>query len=120
MTSDLKAATRAVVDKQAEDLVALSERIHAHPETAWQEHQACAWVGKSLSDVGFNVEERYLGLETAFRATHGSGPVRIGLFAEYDALPGLGHACGHNLIAAMSVGAACGAGKRGRPSRYHG
>ena len=106
MTSELKTAAQAVVAKHADDLVALSERLHAHPETAWQEYQACAWVAESLRDIGFKVEERYLGLETAFRATFGNGPVRIGLCAEYDALPGLGHACGHNLIAAMSVGAA--------------
>ena len=89
-----------------ERLVRLSEQLHAHPETAWEEHNAARWVGDVLSDAGFEVTPAYLGLETAFLATYGSGPFRLGLCAEYDALPGLGHACGHNLIAASSTGAA--------------
>ena len=87
-------------------LVALSEKLHANPETAWQEHQAVGWVGGRLGDGGFDVTAPYLGLDTAFHARISDGPVRVGLCAEYDALPGLGHACGHNLIAAISVGAA--------------
>jgi amidohydrolase len=87
-------------------LVGLSERIHAHPELAWEEHRAAGWVGEVLADGGFAVTERYLGLDTALLATAGSGPFRLALCAEYDALPGLGHACGHNLISASSVGAA--------------
>jgi amidohydrolase len=106
VTSDLKAAAQQVVGDNADDLVALSQRLYENPETAWQEHRAASWVGEALTNVGFDVEANYLGLETALFATYGSGPVRIGLCAEYDALPGLGHACGHNLIAAMSVGAA--------------
>ena len=89
-----------------ERLVRLSEQLHAHPETAWEEHNAARWVGDVLSGAGFDVTTAYLGLETAFLATYGSGPFRLGLCAEYDALPGLGHACGHNLIAASSTGAA--------------
>ncbi|MET0780450.1 MAG: amidohydrolase, partial [Microbacterium sp.] len=81
------------------------ETLHAHPETAWQEHRAAAWVGDALSDAGFRVTPAYLGFETALLAEAGSGPVTIGIMAEYDALPGLGHACGHNLIAAGAVGA---------------
>jgi amidohydrolase len=87
-------------------LIGLSERLHAHPETAWEEHKSSRWVAETLADAGFEVEPAYLGLETAFRATLGSGPFRLGICAEYDALPGLGHACGHNLISAISVGAA--------------
>ncbi|TDD71269.1 M20 family peptidase [Jiangella aurantiaca] len=87
-------------------LVALSERLHAHPETAWEERDAARWVGAALAEAGFDVATEYLGFETAFLATAGSGPFRLGICAEYDALPGLGHACGHNLIAATSVGAA--------------
>ena len=100
-----KAAAAAAVGRERDRLVALSERLHAHPETAWQEHRACAWVAGALADGGFEVTERYLGLETAFLARAGDGPFRVGVCAEYDALPGLGHACGHNLIAATSVGA---------------
>lgn len=97
---------RRRVQADADALIALSERIHAHPETAWEEHRAAGWVGESLTEGGFDVTERYCGLDTALLATLGSGPFRVGLCAEYDALPGLGHACGHNLIAASSVGAA--------------
>jgi len=94
------------VEADAERLTALSELLHANPEVAWQEHKAARWVAEALVEVGFTIEAGYLGLETAFRATFGEGPFRLGLIAEYDALPGLGHACGHNLIAATAVGAA--------------
>ncbi|MST31649.1 amidohydrolase [Acidimicrobiaceae bacterium USS-CC1] len=90
----------------AEQLVRLSERLHANPETAWEEHRAAGWVAELLDEAGFVVTPAYLGLDTAFLATYGTGPFRLGLCAEYDALPGLGHACGHNLIAAITVGAA--------------
>jgi amidohydrolase len=94
------------VRADAERLIRLSELLHAHPETAWEEHRAVRWVAESLAEAGFTVTPAYLGLDTAFFATYGDGPFRLGLCAEYDALPGLGHACGHNLIAAIAVGAA--------------
>ena len=105
MTSDVKDRIAAVVADASSQLVGLSEALHADPETAWNEHRSSRRVADVLRQGGFTVEEGYLGLETAFLATYGDGPVRIGLCAEYDALPGLGHACGHNLIAAMSAGA---------------
>ncbi|MFD5457353.1 M20/M25/M40 family metallo-hydrolase, partial [Streptomyces olivaceus] len=108
MTATLKEAARQAVDRHAEELIALSERLHADPETAWEEHRAAATVPELLDRTGFEVTSSYLGLDTAFHARFGSGPVRIALCAEYDALPGLGHACGHNLIAASAVGAALG------------
>lgn len=101
----MRAAADAAVARASADLIALSETIHAHPETAWNEHRAAAWVGDALDAAGFRVTPAYLGLETALLAEAGSGPVTIGLMAEYDALPGLGHACGHNLIASSTVGA---------------
>ncbi|WP_020418999.1 M20 family metallopeptidase [Amycolatopsis sp. ATCC 39116] len=104
----MKTAARETVTRHADDLVRLSERLHADPETAWEEHRAAAMVPELLDRAGFDVTPRYLGLDTAFHARFGSGPTRIALCAEYDALPGLGHACGHNLIAASSVGAALG------------
>lgn len=106
--SALKTAARERIDRHAEDLIRLSERLHADPETAWEEHRAAASVPELLDRAGFDVTSSYLGLETAFLARFGSGPTRIALCAEYDALPGLGHACGHNLIAASSIGAALG------------
>ncbi|MCE4027639.1 M20 family metallopeptidase [Microbacterium sp. Au-Mic1] len=101
----LKAAADASVAAAAADLIRLSETLHANPETAWQEHRAAAWVGEALAAAGFRVTPAYLGLGTALLAETGSGPTVIGIMAEYDALPGLGHACGHNLIAASAVGA---------------
>jgi len=101
----LKEATAARVTAAASLLVALSETLHAHPETAWEEHRAAAWVGDALADAGFRVTPRYMGFDTALVAEAGSGPTIVGIMAEYDALPGLGHACGHNLIAAGAVGA---------------
>jgi hypothetical protein len=89
-------------------LIELSNSLHDDPELGWQEFRSSAAVAEVLAEHGFTVERPYLGLETAFRATYGSGEFTIGFLAEYDALPGLGHACGHNLIAAMSVGGAIG------------
>lgn len=89
-----------------EHLLDLSHRIHAHPEIGFEEEQAAVWLAESLTDAGFSVEQGICGLPTAFIARYGSGPLNIGICAEYDSLPGIGHACGHNLIAAMSVGAA--------------
>ncbi|GAB3852519.1 M20 family metallopeptidase [Nocardioides maradonensis] len=102
----MKEQAAATVQSDSERLIRLSEQLHAHPETAWEEHHSARWVAESLDEAGFTVTPAYLGLETAFHATIGSGPFRLGLCAEYDALPGLGHACGHNLISAITVGAA--------------
>ena len=103
-------SARDVVHQQiaahAESLLALSHDVHAHPEPAWEEEWSCARVAGPLADAGFDVAPGIGGLPTAFRASYGSGPLNIGICAEYDALPGLGHACGHNVIAASSVGAA--------------
>lgn len=101
-----KDAAARTVAADAERLIRLSEQLHANPETGWEEHNSSRWVAESLEEAGFAVTAAYLGLETAFHATIGSGPFRLGLCAEYDALPGLGHACGHNLISAITVGAA--------------
>ncbi|MFI9306510.1 M20 family metallopeptidase [Streptomyces triculaminicus] len=102
----LKSAIRERVSARREELLALSRRIHGHPETAFAEHRAAAWCAEVLGDHGFAVTAPAHGLETAFVATAGSGPVTVAIACEYDALPGLGHACGHNLIAAAGVGAA--------------
>lgn len=104
-TGALKDAADAVVAAASADLIRLSEALHADPETAWQEHRSAARVAEALAAGGFRLTPGYLGLPTAFLAEAGSGPTVIGIMAEYDALPGLGHACGHNLIAASAVGA---------------
>ncbi|MBI2303535.1 MAG: M20 family metallopeptidase [Chloroflexi bacterium] len=86
--------------------MALSLRLHAHPETGFQEFKAAAWLTEYLEGKAFAVERGYCQLETAFRAVYGNGEPAVAFIAEYDALPGLGHACGHNIIAAAAVGAA--------------
>ena len=89
-------------------LVRLSRAIHAHPEVAFEEEQACRWTAELLAEEGFAVTTGTAGLPTAFRAEVGSGPMVVAVCAEYDALPGIGHACGHNIIAASAVGAGLG------------
>src|SRR5690349_2151537 len=106
MPDDAKEQVARTVAADAERLIRLSEQLHAHPETAWEEHRSARWVAETLDEAGFTVTPAYLGLDTAFLATYGTGSFRLGLCAEYDALPGLGHACGHNLISAITVGAA--------------
>jgi amidohydrolase len=104
--SAMRAALTSSVDGGMSRYTALAETLHAHPETAWEEHRASAWVGDAMTEAGFTVDARAFGFETAVHARFGTGSRRVGLMAEYDALPGLGHACGHNLIAATAVGAA--------------
>lgn len=106
--TDLKESSRAAVDDRLGGLVELSHTIHEHPETSFEEEQAAAWTAKVLSDAGFSVTEGVAGLPTAFDARFGSGPMVVAVCAEYDALPGIGHACGHNIIAASAVGAGLG------------
>jgi amidohydrolase len=105
MTAALKERVRRRVVGARDELVALSRRIHGAPELAFQEERACAWLCEALAGAGLAVEAGAYELPTAFVARAGSGPLRLVLCAEYDALPEVGHACGHNLIAAMTVGA---------------
>ena len=102
---DVKDAIAGTIAGDRDRLTGLSHRLHAHPETAWHEEKAAAWVSAELADRGFDVQTGAFELPTAFIARAGSGPLHIGICAEYDALPGVGHACGHNIIAASSVGA---------------
>lgn len=88
----------------------LAKKIFDHPEEKFEEHQAVEWLTTMLTKEGFDVECGVGGMETAFRAVRSSsstGP-RIGYLCEYDALPDLGHACGHNLIAGIGLGAGLG------------
>ena len=107
---DLRALKQEVcdaIDASRDALLRLSREIHAHPELAFEERRAAALLIAALRKAGLRVEPGAYGLETAFAAEFGSerGP-RVALLAEYDALPGIGHACGHNLIATSAVGAA--------------
>ncbi|WP_032378110.1 M20 family metallopeptidase [Rhodococcoides fascians] len=88
------------------ELVALSHSIHAEPELAFEEHRSVAKILDTLRAHDFEVETAVADMDTAFTASFGSGDLVIGICAEYDALPEIGHACGHNIIAASAVGAA--------------
>jgi amidohydrolase len=101
----MKDQARRSIEGAADALVDLSHRIHAHPELCFEEHRSSEWVASCLSDGGFSVDTGVGDLPTAFVATAGSGPVTVGICAEYDALPAIGHACGHNIIAAAAAGA---------------
>lgn len=94
------------VQRRRGDLVELSHSIHAEPELAFAEHRSCAKTQALAAEYGFEIATAPGGLDTAFRAVYGSGPLVVGVCAEYDALPGIGHACGHNIIAASAVGTA--------------
>lgn len=101
----VKEQLERVVEAGRGDLVELSHRIHAGPELAFEERHSSEMVADHLSRHGFQVETGVAGLETAFSATAGSGPLTIAVCCEYDALPGIGHACGHNIIATAGAGA---------------
>ena len=103
--ADAKEAARERVEQARDELVALSHRIHANPELGFEEEQACAWLCELLDGAGLQVERGVGDLPTAFAARAGSGPLHVVVCAEYDALPAVGHACGHNVIAAMAAGA---------------
>jgi amidohydrolase len=107
---DAKMRLADAVETARAEILDLSHRIHANPEPAFEEVQAATWVADALRRHGFSVEHPAGSLATAVRAVRaggrgGAGP-RIGILAEYDALPGLGHGCGHNTMAASGVGAA--------------
>jgi amidohydrolase len=100
-------ATQAI-DESANELVELSRFIHANPEIALQEVRASAACAEFLEARGFAVERAIAGMPTAFRAVSGTGSPCIAYLSEYDALPGIGHGCGHNLIAIAGIGAGVG------------
>ena len=108
---EAKAAARERFESSRDALIGLSHRIHGHPELGFEEEKSSEWLCESLDAAGFKVEKGICDLPTAFRASVGSGPLHIGICAEYDSLPGIGHACGHNIIAASAVGAALAAAK---------
>ena len=104
--SSTKDAIRQAVDRLAGELETLSRTIHDNPELGYEEVKACGWLSDFLARQGLKVERGVGGVETAFRATleTGEGPT-VAILCEYDALPGVGHACGHNVIATAGAGA---------------
>jgi amidohydrolase len=103
---EVKNAARKKLDAIFPEILQLSRQIHANPEMGFEEVKAVAWITEMLANAGFKVKRSICDLPTAFSATVGTGPLHIAICAEYDALPGIGHACGHNVIAAAGVGAA--------------
>jgi amidohydrolase len=101
----LKERAFARVDANRDALLDLSRRIHETPELRFAEHRAAGWLAEHLEGFGFTVERGAFGLPTAFAARLGSGSPQVAILCEYDALPGIGHACGHNIIATAGAGA---------------
>jgi amidohydrolase len=101
-----KQAARAAILRHRDEIIDVSHRIHAEPELGHEEIRACALLAGELSRAGLAVDLGVCELPTAFTGTAGSGDLHVALCAEYDALPGIGHACGHNMIAAAALGAA--------------
>jgi amidohydrolase len=108
--ADAKRRIAAAVEAHRGEILELSHRIHANPEAAFEETQAAAWVAEAIARHGYSIELPAGSLATAVRGRlaggRGGERPRIGILAEYDALPGLGHGCGHNTMAASGVGAA--------------
>jgi amidohydrolase len=101
----LKNAIAADINARSPQLGELSQKIHDNPELAMEERRASAWLAEYLKVNGFTVKTGICGLPTAFRGKYGKGKPVIAFLAEYDALPKIGHACGHNLIATSAVAA---------------
>ena len=108
--AEVKTRIYEAIDELEPELIDLSMRIHHHPETKFEEYKASEWLAHAAEEAGFAVETGIGGVETAFRAAYRGSEKKpvVAFLAEYDALPKLGHACGHNLIATASLGAALG------------
>ncbi|GAA1870000.1 M20 family metallopeptidase [Pseudonocardia ailaonensis] len=103
--AELREPVAAAVDALGDELVALSRDLHAHPETSFAEHRSARAVAELLERHGHEPETGVGGLDTALRCTSGGDGPHVGILAEYDALPGIGHGCGHNVIATTALGA---------------
>ncbi|MEU4065073.1 M20 family metallopeptidase [Streptomyces wedmorensis] len=107
-TTTLAARThaRSALSRHRDSVIGLSHALHADPELAYEEHRAARRITDLVERAGFDVTREAYGLPTAFRATAGTGDLVVAICAEYDALPGIGHACGHNVNGSASVAAA--------------
>ena len=105
--AELKQKAITAIDTNADELIELSRRIHANPELAFKEEKAAQWIGELLTRYGFSVQKGIGDMPTAFRGIHEGTDVRprVAMLAEYDALPEIGHACGHNLMAVIGPAA---------------
>jgi amidohydrolase len=109
LSNELSKVIDETIERERSALAKLAHDIHANPELRFEEHKAAGWIAALLRERGLEVEQGLAGMPTALRSKKGppkgnSGP-KVAILAEYDALPEIGHACGHNLIAASAVGA---------------
>jgi metal-dependent amidase/aminoacylase/carboxypeptidase family protein len=103
--SSAKDAAAAVVERHLDELVSLSHRVHETPELCFGETASAKAVAEAMRAGGLEVDEGVYELPTALESRTGTGELVVAVCAEYDALPAIGHACGHNIIAATAVGA---------------
>ncbi|MCB1694181.1 MAG: hypothetical protein KDI19_15525, partial [Pseudomonadales bacterium] len=104
----LKEQVCAAIDENAEELVATSHAIHAKPELAFHEFEAARLLTEKVESAGLPVTRGAYGLKTAYASEFGNDGPCVAILSEYDALPGIGHSCGHNIIAVMGLGASLG------------
>ncbi len=104
--TDANASARATLEAAHPGLIELSHRIYQNPELGFEEERAAAWLADALEAAAFQTQRGYRDMPTAVVAQVGSGPLHIAICSEYDALPGVGHACGHNVICSAGLGAA--------------
>lgn len=105
MTTKYKTQAFDRIDEIAPDLLEASHSIHAHPELCYKEKHACQVLCDVISKAGLEVEQGAYGIDTAFVARAGKAGPHIAILSEYDALKGIGHGCGHNIIGTAGVGA---------------
>jgi amidohydrolase len=103
--NELKERAASAIESRRDELAELSLKIHANPEIAFEEVESSALIADYLEANGFSVDRGVCDLPTAFSATYGSGTPAVAIVCEYDALPGIGHGCGHNVIATASSAA---------------
>src|SRR5262249_7187992 len=109
LSNELSKTIDETIDRERSALAKLAFDIHSNPELRFEEHKAAGWIAELLRARGLEVEHGLAGMPTALRSKKGSpkgtGGPKVAILGEYDALPEIGHACGHNLIAASAVGA---------------
>jgi len=101
---NLNNSINTIYNKYTKNIKQIVQKIHETPELSEEETLACKWQVELLEQWGFNVERKFKGLDTAFNATFGNDSPNICIMSEYDALPGMGHGCGHNLITGVALG----------------
>ena len=101
----LKTRVCEAVDRHSAGLVKTSHEIHSHPELAFHEFEAARILTSRVEAAGLSVERGAYGLDTAYASDFGEGDRTVAILSEYDALPGIGHSCGHNIIATIGLGA---------------